>query len=134
MALDGVHKQKRTELTAVPVAVPPVAVESGGGGDLHLQLLALGGVSRHGVAVVRPEAALALGPHRLGQLIGGVGAGAPASQSAVLFGGARTRVSIPAVRLTSPWQQDERGRSSRRRRWGGGGDARLVCVSVRGVA
>lgn len=86
-------------LTAVPVAVPAVAVESGGGGDLHLQLLALGGVGRHGVAVVRPEAALALGPHRLGQLIGGVRAGAPASQSAVLCGGRkkRTRVSVAAV-------------------------------------
>lgn len=70
----------------VPVSVPPVAVESSGRSDLHLQLFALGGVGRHGVAVVRPEATLSLRPHRLRQLIGCVRAGAPAAQSGVLKG------------------------------------------------
>lgn len=87
-------------LTAVSVAVSAMAVESGGGGDLHLQLLALGGVGRHGVAVVRPEAALALSPHRLSQLIGCVRAGAPAAQTGVLPV-ARTRMSIPQPRCHS---------------------------------
>ena len=77
----------------VSVAVPAVAVEPGGGGDLHLQLLALGGVGRHGVAVVGPEAALALRPHRLRQLIGRVRAGAPAAQAGVLPGERDTRVN-----------------------------------------
>lgn len=80
-------------LTTVSVAVPAMAVKSGGGSDLHLQLLALGGVSWHGVAVVRPEAALALSPHSLSQLIGCVRAGAPAAQTGVLPV-ARTRMSI----------------------------------------
>lgn len=57
-------------LTAVSVAVSAVAVKSGCGSDLHLQLFALGGVGRHGVAVVRPQTALALSPHSLRQLIG----------------------------------------------------------------
>lgn len=57
---------------SVSVSVSAMAVESGGGSDLHLQLFALGGVGRHGVAVVGPEAALALRPHRLRQLIGRV--------------------------------------------------------------
>lgn len=75
-------------LTAVPVSVsvPAVAVEAGGGSDLHLQLFALGGVGRHGVAVVGPQTALALCPHRLRQLIGHVRAGAPAAQAGVLPG------------------------------------------------
>lgn len=78
-------------LTAVSVTVSAVAVKSGGGSDLHLQLFALGGVSWHGVAVVRPETALALSPHRLSQLIGCVRAGAPAAQTGVLLV-ARTHV------------------------------------------
>lgn len=90
----------RHVLTAVSVAVSAMAVESGGGSDLHLQLLALGGVGRHGVAVVRPEAALALSPHRLSQLIGCVRAGAPAAQTGVLPV-ARTRMSIPQPRCYS---------------------------------
>lgn len=90
----------RHVLTAVSVAVSAMAVESGGGGDLHLQLLALGGVGRHGVAVVRPQAALALSPHRLSQLIGCVRAGAPAAQTGVLPV-ARTRMSIPQPRCYS---------------------------------
>lgn len=87
----------RHVLTAVSVAVSAMAVESGGGSDLHLQLLALGGVGRHGVAVVRPQAALALSPHRLSQLVGCVRAGAPAAQTGVLPV-ARTRMSIPQPR------------------------------------
>lgn len=82
-----------TVSVSVSVAVPAMAVESGGGSDLHLQLFALGCVGWHGVAVVGPETALALRPHRLSQLIGCVRAGAPAAQTGVLPVG-RTRVSI----------------------------------------
>lgn len=61
-------------LTTVPVpvsvSVSAMAVDTGGSSDLHLQLFALGGVGWHGVAVVGPEAALALRPHRLSQFIG----------------------------------------------------------------
>ena len=78
---------------SVSVSVSAMAVESGGGSDLHLQLFALGGVGWHGVAVVGPEATLALRPHSLSQLIGCVRAGAPAAQTGVLQIG-RTRVSI----------------------------------------
>lgn len=89
-----------TVSVSVSVAVSPVAVESGGGSDLHLQLFALGGVGWHGVAVVGPETALALRPHRLSQLIGCVRAGAPAAQTGVLPVG-RTRVSIKRSRRYS---------------------------------
>lgn len=71
-------------LTAVSVTVSALAVKPGGGSDLHLQLFAFGGVGWHGVAVVRPQTALALSPHRLGRLIGCVRAGAPAAQTLVL--------------------------------------------------
>lgn len=103
-----------------------MAVESGGGGDLHLQLLALGGVGRHGVAVVRPEAALALGPHRLGQFIGGVRAGAPASQSAALFGwckdtrvNPRSRANVATATRRGRTQLSEETVVERRRRMPG---------------
>lgn len=89
-----------TVSVAVSVAVSPVAVESGGGSDLHLQLFALGGVGWHGVAVVGPETALALRPDRLSQLIGCVRAGAPAAQAGVLLVGG-TRVSIKRSRRYS---------------------------------
>lgn len=82
-----------TVSVTVSVAVSAMAVKSGGGSDLHLQLFALGCVGWHGVTVVGPEAALALCPHRLSQLIGCVRAGAPAAQTGVLPVG-RTRVSI----------------------------------------
>lgn len=80
-------------LTAVSVPVPAMAVKAGGGGDLHLQLLALGGVGRHGVAVVRPQAALALSPHRLRPLIGCVRAGAPAARACELRRDTRVRLN-----------------------------------------
>lgn len=94
-------------LTAVSVPVSAMAVEAGGGSDLHLQLFALGGVGWHGVAVVRPQTALALSPHRLRQLIGCVRAGAPAAQ-------ARELRRDPRVSLTLelPWQQMGRGHCS----------------------
>lgn len=78
---------------SVPVPVPAMAVKAGGGGDLHLQLLALGGVGRHGVAVVRPQAALALSPHRLRPLIGCVRAGAPAARACELRRDTRVRLN-----------------------------------------
>lgn len=65
-------------LTTVPLSA--VNVQTCRGGDLHLQLLTLGGVCRHGVAVVGPQAALTLGPHWLRQLIGRVWAGASAAR------------------------------------------------------
>lgn len=99
-------------LTTVSVAVSAMAVKSGGGSDLHLQLFALGGVGWHGVAVVRPETALALSPHSLSQLIGCVRAGAPAAQTGVLPV-ARTHVcqSNSHVAVTP----DEKGDNSPRR-------------------
>lgn len=94
-------------LTAVSVPVSAMAVKAGGGSDLHLQLLALGGVCWRGVAVVRPQSALALSPHRLRQLIGCVRFGAPAAQELR---------RDTHVRLTGelPWQQMGRGHSSPR--------------------
>jgi len=80
------YRKCTAELTTVPVPVSAVAVESCRRSDLHLQLFALGGVGRHGVAVVRPQAALTLHLHGLSQLVGGVRAGAPAAQSGVLGG------------------------------------------------
>lgn len=82
-----------TVSVSVSVAVSAMAVESSGGSDLHLQLLALGGVGRHGVTVVGSQTALALRSHRLSQLIGCVRAGAPAAQTSVLPVG-KTCVSI----------------------------------------
>lgn len=65
-------------LTTVPLSA--MNVQTCRGGDLHLQLFTLGGVCRHGVAVVGPQAALTLGPHWLRQLIGRIWAGASAAR------------------------------------------------------
>ena len=92
----------RHVLTTVSVAVPAVAVEAGGGSDLHLQLFALRSVGWHGVAVVGPETTLALRPHRLSQLIGRVRAGAPAAQKGLLRGGG----TCVSQTVTFLWQQD----------------------------
>lgn len=87
------HTCSALTTVSVSIAISTVAVESSGGGNLHLQLLALGGVGRHGVTVVGSQAALTLRSHRLSQLIGCVRAGAPAAQTSVLPVG-KTRVSI----------------------------------------
>lgn len=96
-------------LTAVSVSVPvsAMAVKAGGGGDLHFQLLALGGVCWHGVAVVGPQTALALSPHRLRELIGCVQAGAPAAPARELRG----EHACQSNSQESPWQQMGRGHS-----------------------
>lgn len=62
-----------------------MTMNPGGGSDLHLQLFAFGGICWHGVAVVGPEAALALRPNRLSTFIGCVRAGSPAAHTAVLL-------------------------------------------------
>ena len=61
------------------VAVAALAVQPRGHGDLHLQLFAFGGIRRHGVTVMGPQATLALRLHRLRRLVGRVRAGAPAA-------------------------------------------------------
>lgn len=71
------------------ISVPALTVDTCSCSNLHLQLLALGSVSGHGVAVVRAQATLPLRPHRSSRLIGCVRAGAPASRPKELLIGQR---------------------------------------------
>lgn len=84
-------------------------MDPGSSGDLHFQLFAFGGVRRHGIAVVGPEATLTLRPHRLCLLVGCVRAGAPATQACVLRYGKDTRIN---GMVTSHWQQVKWSNSS----------------------